>query len=422
MGSGKSYWLRWTCIYWLIVMYYQTKQRGIRAGLFCEDYPSLNDRHISKARYEFPDWLGKYNEARHEFILHDDYGSGVIAFRNLDDAGKYLSSEFAVIAVDEITQNPKNVFNILRTRLRWPGIRAVKFFSASNPVGERWVKDYFVDHNFPPEETERNQFAFVPALPTDNPHLDAEYFSSLQSLPDYERKAFLEGDWTAFEREVDDEGYMRLLTENDMKYAIIERPKRYLGVHTGFKIMGIDPGAGGDETTAVIKSDLIQEIVLNQKLKDTMMAIPLIRAIGEKNQIDKYVIDVTGVGKGMYDRMKELGMPVIGIHFGGVSSDKKRYENLKAELYWKVREWILHGGKLVKEDGWNQFLTVKYRMSSDGRLRMQGKDELRRSGISSPNVVDAACMTLHVNVNSMKKTELMKGLRFNDKMSEIWKA
>jgi hypothetical protein len=89
LGSGKSYWLRWMMVYWLIKLYAKHDLKGIRAGLFCEDYPSLNDRHLSKVKYEFPSWLGRYNESKHEFTLSPEYGSGVIAFRNLDDPEKY---------------------------------------------------------------------------------------------------------------------------------------------------------------------------------------------------------------------------------------------------------------------------------------------------------------------------------------------
>src|SRR3990167_769918 len=84
VGSGKSRWLRWMMVYWLIKFFSKYKIKGIRAGLFCEDYPSLNDRHLTKIRYEFPSWLGSYvGGEKKEFTLAPEYGSGIIAFRNL---------------------------------------------------------------------------------------------------------------------------------------------------------------------------------------------------------------------------------------------------------------------------------------------------------------------------------------------------
>ena len=191
VGSGKSRWLRWMCVYWLIKYYDKYKIKGVRAGLFCEDYPSLNDRHLTKVKYEFPEWLGRYNEAKHEFTLAPEYGAGIIAFRNLDDTAKYLSVEFAIIAIDEINRNQKPVFDMLRSRHRWPGIKDVKFIAGCNPLGEAWVKNIWVKRMFSPDEKEQYEFVFVPALPTDNPYLDASYYKALESLPENQRKAYL---------------------------------------------------------------------------------------------------------------------------------------------------------------------------------------------------------------------------------------
>ena len=134
MGGGKSHWLRWMMVDLLTDWAAQGK-KGVRAGLFCEDYPSLKDRHFSKIQYEFPEWLGTLNRSDHEYILKKQYGAGVICFRNLDDPSKYQSSEFAAIAVDELTKDDYNTFLFLRTRKRWPGIERTKFLAGTNPGG-----------------------------------------------------------------------------------------------------------------------------------------------------------------------------------------------------------------------------------------------------------------------------------------------
>ena len=175
--------------------------KGVRVGLFCEDYPALHDRHLSKIPYEFPPYLGKYHAQQHEFILDDRFGGGVIAFRNLDDPSKYLSSEFALIEVDELTKNTKDTFNFLRLRKRWPGIERTKFAGASNPggVGHDWVKQLWIEGNFPTEEVEREQFHFIKALPQDNKFLPQSYYVTLSSLPEKLRKAYRDGNWDVFE-------------------------------------------------------------------------------------------------------------------------------------------------------------------------------------------------------------------------------
>jgi hypothetical protein len=155
-GPGKSYWLRKYPIRYLVYAYAQLGLTGVRAMLACEDYPTLNDRHISKVKADFPNWLGTYNGERHEFTLAPGLGGGILCFRNLDDPKKYKGAEFACIAVDELTMNGSEVFDMLWGCLRWPG-------------------------------------------PSDNPYLSASYWEQLKALPPQLYRAWVNGDWDVFE-------------------------------------------------------------------------------------------------------------------------------------------------------------------------------------------------------------------------------
>ena len=203
-GGGKSYILRWIMVV-LLVDWASRGFKNVRVAIFCEDYPALKDRQISKVVIEFPQWLGKMNHGENEFRLHKRFGAGVICFRNLDDPSKYMSAEFAAMGIDELTKNKLSIFDILRGSLRWPGIHDCHFMGATNPggIGHLWVKQYFIDKLLPEHlEPMVKEFAFVKALATDNPHNSPEYISELKSLPPKMRRAFFEGDWTVFEGQV----------------------------------------------------------------------------------------------------------------------------------------------------------------------------------------------------------------------------
>lgn len=416
LGSGKSRWLRWMAVYWLMDYWARYQIKGIRAGVFSEDYPSLNDRHLTKIKYEFPSWLGKFNESKHEFTLAPEYGNGIIAFRNLDDPEKYLSVEFAVECVDEINRNPKPVFIELRKRLRWPGVKDVKFLAGCNPIGEAWVKNMWVKRLFPSEEKEQYEFVFVPALPTDNPHLDESYYKSLESLPENQRKAMLEGNWDAFDEGLDEKGYIRLITDRELQASTV-----LSGEHSGYKILGVDPAAGGDNSAIVLKSGNLQEVLFNQKLQNTMDLVGVIMDKYRSSKADFIVIDKTGVGQGVFDRIKELDYPVRGVSFGEKSEDPQ-FANLKAEWHWREREWLLSGGRLKHDVSWNEFEVVKYK-NKDGKIAIQPKEELFREGIMSPNVVDASVLTMVVEDKQIKSTRMIKqmqGREFYDETQKIW--
>jgi phage terminase large subunit len=236
MGGGKSFWLRWELLRLLLYYYAKYDLKGVVVGLFCEDYPSLKDRHLSKIKYEFPAWLGDFNTQDHNFILKKDFGEGVLAFRNLDDPSKYQSSEFATEGVDELTKNKKDTFDFLRTRLRWPGIPTfdTKFLAGTNPggIGHEWVKKLWIDRDFDSSEQEKELFTFIQAKAKDNPHLDEGYYKSLESLPMDLRRAFLEGDWDIFKGQYFKEWRREIHIVNP--FEIPMGWKRFISIDYGF--------------------------------------------------------------------------------------------------------------------------------------------------------------------------------------------
>lgn len=210
LGGGKSFFLRWVAIRLLMTFFAKYGLRYVQVMLACEDYPSLKDRQLSKVAREFPQWLGKmytdHKDYGRCYILNDDYGNGVICFRNLDDSSKYQSAEFAAILVDEFTKNDYDTFTFLRMRLRWPGIpdEECVFIGATNPggIGHNFTKALWMDRIFPDEFIKpidyREQFKYIPSKADDNPYLDASYYNTLYTLPIHLREAFKEGNWDIF--------------------------------------------------------------------------------------------------------------------------------------------------------------------------------------------------------------------------------
>jgi hypothetical protein len=203
-GPGKSYWLRWTLLMYDLYLTLEHSLKGVRVGLFCEDYPSLQDRQIVKIKAEFPAWLGEVKSTITEglgFYIKPRFGGGILSLRNLDDPSKYQSAEFAAIGVDQLEKNPYETFNTLRGSLRWPGVKHNPFGGTANPggIGHLFVKQLWVDHNPPPElAVLSKEFKYIQALPKDNPYLPASYWEALETLPEPLRSAWLLGDWSIF--------------------------------------------------------------------------------------------------------------------------------------------------------------------------------------------------------------------------------
>lgn len=204
-GGGKSFFLRWAAVAWLI---YVSKRWDVQrpvAALFCETYPELRDRQISKIKVEFPAWLGELKSTQDQglgFYLSERFGGGVLLLRNLDKPEKYQSAEFIAIFVDELTKTTLNTFNVLRGSLRWPGVEHTIFVAATNPggIGHEWVKRYWIDGDFPPEMQKlKRMFKFIQSLPSDNPHLEQVYWDDLNALPEDLAEAWVRGNWDIFQ-------------------------------------------------------------------------------------------------------------------------------------------------------------------------------------------------------------------------------
>lgn len=212
------------------------------------------------------------------------------------------------------------------------------------------------------------------------------------------------------------DGYVRLLTDREIEMSTTRE-----GNHAGYKILGCDPAAGGDNSAIVLKSHGYQAVLYNQQLENTMDFYGVICDLYRETGADFIAIDKTGVGQGVFDRLKDAGYPIRGIAFGE-KSEEDMFQNYKAELYWRQRQWLLSGGRLIQNHGWQEWAHIKYK-NKDGKILIQPKEDLLKEGIQSPNCVDAAVLTQCITNTTIKSAKMMKnyGNRFQDKMLDVWR-
>lgn len=102
-------------------------------------------------------------------------------------------------------------------------------------------------------------------------------------------------------------------------------------------------------------------------------------------------IDDTGVGGGVVDILTEQKYPVMPVNFGEKAKDDSRFDNLKTEIFWNLREdfeksniSIPKNDKLISE-----LPSLKYEMTSRGKMHIVSKDKMRKLGLKSPDYADA---------------------------------
>jgi phage terminase large subunit len=111
------------------------------------------------------------------------------------------------------------------------------------------------------------------------------------------------------------------------------------------------------------------------------------------------VVDEVGVGGGVVDIMYEEGLPVVALNAGKApADDDKRFANLRAELYWGIREAAERGTLDLDpedEDVIVQLSSIQYtHRTSDGAIQIESKKEMKRRGMGSPDNADALVLTL----------------------------
>ncbi|RMH34170.1 MAG: terminase B [Acidobacteria bacterium] len=108
------------------------------------------------------------------------------------------------------------------------------------------------------------------------------------------------------------------------------------------------------------------------------------------------LVDAIGLGAGVVDRLRELGLPVRGINVSESAASSQKYANLRAELWFAMREWFAEKGCKIPRDERliEQLAAVRYKFTSNGRLQIESKDELRRRMRGqSPDEADALALT-----------------------------
>lgn len=211
---------------------------------------------------------------------------------------------------------------------------------------------------------------------------------------------------------MDSLGYQRLITDAELEAAIVKVPMPF-EERKGRPRLSVDVGGGGDSSDFVINWDNYKELVETNKTKDTMAQVSRILWHMQVWNIpaEEVFIDDIAIGRGLTDRMHELGYEVNGTNVANPASDtvyadktgKELFINVRAEAFWAVRKFIKKGGKLGisaevlqttpnAASNWQQLADIRHKADSSGRTKIKSKEEMAAESIKSPNSADAAML------------------------------
>jgi hypothetical protein len=174
----------------------------------------------------------------------------------------------------------------------------------------------------------------------------------------------------------------------------------------GYLIVGVDPAGKGADSTAIAwrKGSCVYKIEKRRGL-DTMEVAGLVAKIIREDKPDKVNIDVGGLGVGVADRLEEQGYGNVinRVNFGGKPMEPPPLDengkpaggpaNRRAELYVNLRTALQGSLSLPDSTSLQADLTsIGYKFTSDGKLLLESKEDMRRRGVPSPDEGDAVAL------------------------------
>jgi phage terminase large subunit len=176
----------------------------------------------------------------------------------------------------------------------------------------------------------------------------------------------------------------------------------------GSIIWGVDVARFGDDRTVVAKraANHVLEMPIAWRNLDTMQVVG--RVVDMYNETPKLLrpaeimVDVIGLGAGVVDRLREVGLPVRGVNVSESAAVKEKYFRLRDELWFKGREWFegldcrLPKGcdELIQE-----LVLPKYAPQSSGKVKVESKSDVKKRTLEgkSPDLADAFLLTFASN-------------------------
>lgn len=171
--------------------------------------------------------------------------------------------------------------------------------------------------------------------------------------------------------------------------AAIERWRDLDGGYAPFVNVGVDVARFGEDRTvlALRYGDAISELRVYSKAETTTTtghAAGILRA----NPKGHAVVDVVGLGAGVVDQLRGLGLAAVAFNAAGRSQHSDRsgelaFANRRAAAWWNLREMLDPGFDPVialppDEELLGDLVTPLYRVGAGGRIAVEGKDDIRK--------------------------------------------
>lgn len=185
------------------------------------------------------------------------------------------------------------------------------------------------------------------------------------------------------------------------------------------RIMGVDVARFGDDQSVILlrEGNTVTLIRRFRGLPIDQFAGHVSSAINEY-QPDAVFIDGVGVGGGVVDILRGNQFRVDDVVAGAAALEPKKYANLRAEMWGKMRDWINKYGCLPDDrELRDDLIALEYGYNNQGAIQLEKKEDVKSRGLASPDVADALAMTFARPVASKAAQDALNARFFRAQQS-----
>lgn len=166
-------------------------------------------------------------------------------------------------------------------------------------------------------------------------------------------------------------------------------------------VWGLDVARfGGDGCCLAKRTGPVVPEVTQWRGKDLMGTVGIVyneyMRLPDEYRPAEILVDEIGLGAGVLDRLIELGLPAVGVNVADSSGDMGKGVRLRDDLWARAKDLLLENKIQLPEDEElaADLTTPMYDYQSNGKLKIEGKKDMRRRGYRSPDRADAVLLTL----------------------------
>jgi phage terminase large subunit len=410
-GIGKTAFLSWLILWWVLT------RSPSRIACTANTASQLSDilwAEVAKWHRRMPDGLKELIEVKSdkvELTGQDSFAVARTARRETPEALQGFHSPNMLFLIDEASGVDDIIFEVGEGAMSTEGAKTVMtgnptrtsgyFYEAFNKVADRWFT--------------------MKVASSDSTQVGKSFIEDMKLKYGEDSNIYrvrVLGEWP----EADDDVVIPL----HLLQSAADRDQQ--AAETTPVVWGLDVARFGTDKTALCKrkGNVVTEPIKTWRNKDLMEICGIILNEYETTRWSErpaeILVDSIGLGAGVVDRLMELDLPVRGINVAESPAMGERYGRLRDELWFLAKEWFESRDCKIpeQEELISDLSKPRFKFTSNGKLKVESKDEMKRRGLNSPDLADSFCLTFGSTASVAKSGSAYKWNRPLNYSSNKW--